>query len=391
MSNSLPLIPLHEVLTPVSRPEAVDAEKTYQLLGARWYADGLYTKEVKFGAEIRADRLYRIETDDFVYNRLFAWKGSFAIVTEDNHGCYVSNEFPCFRVQADRLDSQYLRRYFSRASVWDEALGFSSGGTPTSRNRLKVDKLLAMKIPLPPLSEQRRIVARIEDLAARIEEARGLRRQAVEEAKALLASSSDAAFKAKAGWTEARVSNFCENPQYGYTASATTEQIGPHLLRITDIQNGQVNWDTVPFCQCPNPKKYLLQDGDLLFARTGATTGKSFLIRNCPESVFASYLIRLRVKRLVNVEYLYRYFQTPSYWLQITEQKKGTGQPNVNGKTLANLRVPIAPPDEQRHVVAYLDDLQAKVDSLKQLQAETATELDALLPSVLDKAFRGAP
>jgi len=126
-----------------------------------------------------------------------------------------------------------------------------------------------------------------------------------------------------------------------------------------------------------------------VFARTGATTGKSFLIRDFPSAVFASYLIRLRVQKWVTPEYLYLYFQTPSYWSQISEEKKGTGQPNVNGKKLANIRVPIAPPDEQRRIVTHLDRLEAKLDALKRTQGETAAELDALLPTILDKAFKG--
>ncbi len=200
------------------------------------------------------------------------------------------------------------------------------------------------------LHEQQRIVVRIEELAAKIEEARGLRREAVETLNGLIASSSNAIFKPHPGWTEAYVRDFCDHPQYGYTESATTEPIGPRFLRITDIQNGQVNWNNVPFCRCPNPEQYLLKENDLVFARTGATTGKSFLIRDCPEAIFASYLIRLRVKRLVSAEYLYRYFQTPSYWTQITNEKKGTGQPNVNGAKLANIRVPIPPGSMSRDV-----------------------------------------
>jgi len=128
---------------------------------------------------------------------------------------------------------------------------------------------------------------------------------------------------------------------------------------------------------------------DIVFARTGATTGKSFLIRECPETVFASYLIRLRVQQLVTPDYLYRYFQTPSYWAQITDEKKGTGQPNVNGKKLANIRVPVPPAEEQRRIVEYLDGLAGQVTALTQLQSETAAELDALLPSILDRAFKG--
>jgi len=244
--------------------------------------------------------------------------------------------------------------------------------------------------PLPEfLSEQRRIVTRIEELAAKVEAARALRQQAAQQVEALFASAADAVFRLKSGWTEAKVGDFCEKPQYGYTESATYEPVGPRFLRITDIQNGQVNWDTVPFCDCPEPEKYLLRENDILFARTGATTGKSFLARDCPEAVFASYLIRLRVQRLVVTEYLYWYFQSPSYWSQITEGKEGTGQPNMNGRKLASISVPIPPPDEQRRIIAYLDELQSRVDAVKQHQAATAAALNALLPSILDRAFRG--
>jgi len=290
-------------------------------------------------------------------------------------------------VHTDRAEPKWLRAIFAANYLQDQLDAEAKGTTGYAAVRPK--NLLAATIPLPPLDEQRRIVARIEELAAKIEEARGLRRQAVEEAEAFLKSASDAVFRMRPEWTEERVGDLCNRPQYGYTASATTEPIGPKFLRITDIQDGKVNWDEVPYCDCPEPEPYLLQENDLVFARTGATTGKSFLIRNCPEAVFASYLIRLRVRRLVDVEYLYHYFQSPQYWMQITDERKGTGQPNVNGNKLANILVPVPPLEEQRRIVAYLDDLQASVDALKRLQAETQAELDALLPSVLDKAFKG--
>src|SRR5439155_26362317 len=172
MRNRWAFVRLGEILKPVSRPEPVNPEATYALLGARWYATGLYTKEILSGSQIRAEKLYRVEEGDFVYNRLFAWKGSFAIASKENHGCFVSNEFPCFRIDSERADGRFLSRYFSRSSTWDEALGLSAGGTPTSRNRLKEEKLLAITIPLPPLAEQRRVVARVEEPAAQIHEAR---------------------------------------------------------------------------------------------------------------------------------------------------------------------------------------------------------------------------
>jgi type I restriction enzyme, S subunit len=173
-----PRVPLGEVLDSVSRPELVSPEKSYRVLGAHWYAHGLYIKETLTGAEIQASRVYRVEEGDFVYNRLFAWKGSFAVATKDNHGCYVSNEFPCFRAKEDRISAHYLWWFFSREPAWTEALGLSTGGTPNSRNRLKEEAFLQLTIPLPSLPEQQRLVERIDALAAKIEEAKQLRQEA---------------------------------------------------------------------------------------------------------------------------------------------------------------------------------------------------------------------
>jgi len=236
---------------------------------------------------------------------------------------------------------------------------------------------------------QRRLIEWIEELGAQINEARTLRQKAVREVEALISASSERCFQPKEGWKTMAVGEFCEPPQYGYTETAIGDPIGPRFLRITDIQGGRVDWKQVPFCRCPDPEKYLLKPGDLVFARTGATTGKSFVIQECPEAVFASYLIRLRVHNSVSVDYLYHYFQSPSYWIQIADEKKGTGQPNLNGAKLEKLKVPIAPGPEQRRIVAELDAMQAEVDALKRLQAETTAELDALLPSILDRAFKG--
>src|SRR5207237_2517723 len=107
---------------------------------------------------------------------------------------------------------------------------------------------------------------------------------------------------------------------YGVTASASLEERGPKFLRITDIQNGHVEWESVPWCECDQKEASAaqLKTGDIVFARTGATTGKSFLIRECPPStVFASYLIRVRLGREAEPQYVSHFFQTQDYWSQI--------------------------------------------------------------------------
>lgn len=195
-------------------------------------------------------------------------------------------------------------------------------------------------------------------------------------------------------WQIMQIKDFCEHPQYGYTESATEEQVGPKFVRITDIQAGKIDWEYVPFCKCDDKSKYLLASGDILFARTGGTTGKSYIVKDCPcEAVFASYLIRLRVKHSVLPEYLYHYFQAPSYWRQIENHKNGTGQPNVNGTKLANLKVPVPSEEKQLEIINHLNHvnlrIQTPITKLQNLNAMISKKIDTLLPSILDQAFKG--
>ena len=131
------------------------------------------------------------------------------------------------------------------------------------------------------------------------------------------------------GWRRVAIKDMADSIQYGHTASAVVRKDGPRFLRITDIQDGRVDWDAVPSCDIPKEEipKYRLSSGDLVFARTGATTGKSFLIGDCPEAVFASYLIRVRVSADVDSGYLSAFFQSPDYWRQIEGGKRGIGHP----------------------------------------------------------------
>jgi len=258
--------------------------------------------------------------------------------------------------------------------------------------RLRTPDLISYEIPIPPLAEQKRIVARIEELTRRVEELRGLRREAVAEAEGYIPAAIAAKFAdgQQEGWLTKKVKAICQYPQYGYTDSARHQAVGPKFLRITDIQNGRVHWDTVPYCACPDVDKYRLQTGDIVFARTGATTGKSFLVQDPPKAVFASYLIRLRVGPVILPEFLYWYFQSSLYWEGVFMGIEDGNRPNMNGTKLANLEIPF-PADlaEQRRIVEYLNGLQAKSDDLKRLQAETEAELAAFTPALLAKAFRG--
>ncbi len=193
-------------------------------------------------------------------------------------------------------------------------------------------------------------------------------------------------------WQIVELKSISDSIQYGYTESSSKEKIGPKFLRITDIQDNKVLWDEVPFCKIDNDIKikYLLREGDIVFARTGATVGKSFLIKGIiPEAVFASYLIRVRVNEFLDKNYLSYFFYSLNYWRQITEGQVGIGQPNVNGTKLGQLRIPLPPLSEQFAIVSKIEELLSDLENGKQQLQTAQQQLKVYRQSLLKWAFEG--
>jgi len=187
-------------------------------------------------------------------------------------------------------------------------------------------------------------------------------------------------------WITKPLHQLCEQVDYGHTESASLQPVGPKFLRITDIQNGSVNWDTVPYCRATSTEldRYRLRKGDILFARTGGTTGKSFLIEDCPlDAVFASYLIRVRPSLAIEPRFLARYFDTPSYWNQIKRESRGAGQPGVNASRLKSLIIPLPPLPEQKRIADILD----KADAIRRKWRVVACDTDRLYQSTFYNLF----
>jgi type I restriction enzyme S subunit len=187
-------------------------------------------------------------------------------------------------------------------------------------------------------------------------------------------------------WKTKPLGEFAESVDYGVTASATQQPIGPRFLRITDIQDGAVSWEDVPWCKCDtrSAADAQLKEGDIVFARTGATTGKSFLIRDCPtDAVFASYLIRVRVGDSAEPRFVSHFFQTPIYWAQITKSARGVAQPGVNATTLKALLIPLPPLAEQRRIAEVLD----RAEALRAKRRAALAQLDALTQSLFLDLF----
>jgi len=174
-------------------------------------------------------------------------------------------------------------------------------------------------------------------------------------------------FDAPNGWMWCRLKNISSEILYGVNESA--KQSGSYrLLRITDIQNNYVNWEKVPFADYSESKveQYLLRNNDIVFARTGATVGKSYLIENLNKAaIYASYLIRIRIFDNLNPKYIKYFFRSLTYWKQITDKTFGIGQPNVNGTSLGRVFISIPPISEQKRIVARIEEIFNALDDIQ--------------------------
>jgi type I restriction enzyme, S subunit len=196
--------------------------------------------------------------------------------------------------------------------------------------------------------------------------------------------------KVPSGWTADTLKNRTSNVQYGFTQSATTQPIGPHFLRITDIRDSKVDWQSVPFCAASDAeaKKYRVEDGDIFIARTGASTGESIYIVDPPVAVFASYLIRLQFSSPGIGRIVGEFVRTSAYKNYVSGTISGSAQPNANAQTLAAASM-VFPPEEIASAfyerIRPLDLKKAANSSM----AETLANLrDTLLPRLISGQLR---
>lgn len=290
-----------------------------------------------------------------------------------------------------RLLPTYDPRYVAHWLTSDDAKRQIKQAQVTATiSNLSLGQLGELVVPAHSLPEQRR-VARILDKADAI---RRKRKEAIALTEELLRSTflemfGDPVTNPK-GWAVSRLQELAEVIDYGVTASSTQAPVGPKFLRITDIQENRVEWNSVPYCECDETTgaRAALREGDIVFARTGATTGKSFRIRQCPErAVFASYLIRVRPGTRVNSSFLAEFFQSHAYWNQIRSMAEGAAQPGVNASKLGELLVPVPPMSKQRE----FENVSEQVMAMQGQIEDAIVESDRLFESLVDYAFNGSP
>ena len=200
--------------------------------------------------------------------------------------------------------------------------------------------------------------------------------------------SKEIPFDIPNSWIWTRLSVLTSKIQYGLNYPSKTSGKNKYL-RITDIQNNQVNWECVPYVDITKDEEgFLLNNNDIVFARTGATVGKSFLVINPPiGATFASYLIRIVINDFDIAQYLYSFFQSSFYWNQIIDKAIGSTQPNCNGTKLASLLVPIPPLCEIKKINEKINIILPKIENIIKLKKDTLSLVESLKKAILNSFF----
>ncbi|WPG36741.1 hypothetical protein [Variovorax sp. EBFNA2] len=399
--SSWELVKLGEVLRHVARPLTVKAGVTYREIGIRSHGKGLFHKAPVSGAALGDKRVFYVEPGDFVLNIVFAWEGAIGVASEGERGMIASHRFPCFRAVEGRVDLHYLERFFHTPAGL-ELLGRVSPGGAGRNRTLNRTSFLQQVIPLPPLRDQQRIVGEIESVHSLLDDALARRRRADAEVKALRFAFLNAriGLEPQPNWVpltsvisgfEAGSSPQCE------ARPASADEWG--VLKV-----GAVSFGT--FDERQNKA---LPQGMVVDHRDEVCEGDFLVSRaNTPELVGACCIVgdvrarlllsdktlraKFRSSAPVSPAWLNWILKSPALRSQIERSASGTSptMKNISKARILALLVPAHTEVEQRKLVSEVDELDKETEQLKRLQARTRTELDALLPAILNRAFAGA-
>jgi len=396
MSHKFELTPMKAFLKHRKEFFVIDDTEQYKRVTVRLHAQGVVLRDQVYGSQLRTKKQQVAKTGDLLVAEIDAKVGGVGIVPSELAGAIVSSHYFLYEIDEAVCHPKYLEYYIRSGAVEEQFQEFVRGSTNYAS--IRAHHTLELQIPLPPLDEQRCIVARIEELAALIEEARGLRVKAREEAEALpFEAFQELVDKGMANsWAIRSLSEVCEiNPsRKGQTNHSDDMQVSFVPMPAVDDVTGSIAWPEIrSFSEVKRGYKWFLE-GDVIFARITPCmqNGKSAIAKRLVNGVgFGSTEFHvIRPGEEITAEWIHRIVRQPPFRRDAAASFKGSaGQQRVPRAFLEAYEVPVPTIDEQRRIVAYLDGLQAQVDELTALQDTTQAELEALLPSVLDRAFRG--
>jgi type I restriction enzyme S subunit len=377
MSKKWPRVPLGEVLVLREMDTVVSSAHEYQFAGVYSFGRGVFRGQKRLGSEFSYPKLTRLREGDFVYPKLMAWEGAFGVVPPECAGCYVSPEFPIFEAKPGALMPSFLGYALAASGVWSSIAG-SSIGTNVRRRRLHPREFLKTELPIPPLAEQQRIVAWIEELKEKVKQARQLRGRAVSAGEAMLRS----VLLADEDLAPTPMHNLVRqrDPDVDVRPAEVYEFAGVYSFR-RGVFKGQAKAGT----EFAYPRLTRLRAGDFVYPKLMAWEGALGVVDGLVVSTeFPVFEVN---QERVLPEVLDTYFRTPSVWPELAGASTGTNvrRRRLNPSDFLSYQMPLP----SRRIQERLRFVRSKVNDLRRLQAQTAAELDAHMPAILDRAFRG--
>lgn len=302
-----------------------------------------------------------------------------------------------------RLTDGYVMQYLDVPLFYDEIKKYDNG---TAQPNLAAKNLELFSFPLPPLSEQQRIVERIEELFAKLDEAKERLQEAADSFAVRKVAILHKAFTGELtkqwrlengvsdeSWEEKTIGEICSSLKYG-TSKKSSDDGEVVVLRMGNLQNGEIDWSNLAYTSDEEDiKKYLLKSGDVLFNRTNSPelVGKTSIYRGEMPAIYAGYLIKLDYeKNIVVGDYLNYYLNSSKakeYYMQV--KTDGVSQSNINAKKIGEFEIPLPTLPEQHEIVRLIDDLLARERSAQQATEQALASIDLMKKSILARAFRG--
>jgi type I restriction enzyme S subunit len=379
MSATWSIVPLGEVLTHRKQFMTIDDLQVYRRPRVQLHAQGIALRDEIPGALIKTKEQQLCRTGEFLVAEIDAKVGGFGIVPPELEGAIVSSHYFLFGTNEDRLDRRFLGWFIKTPAFREQVAAQGSTNYAAIRPR----DVLRYEIPLPPLAEQRRIVARIEELAVKIEAARSLRIESENEVHTMLTGAyhkiaAGAPIRPMGEIAPLRRRPVVVEPDKSYPQVAV-RSFGRGTFHRLPLIGSEVTWE----------KPFLVRAGDILVSNIKAWEG-ALAVASCEDDGCVGshrYLTCVPVQGVATARFVCFRLLTPAGLHDVGEASPGSADRNRTLSARALMQIPIPVPDYSSQL--WFDELQSRVDSLKRLQAETAAELDALLPSILDRAFKG--
>ena len=372
----------------------IDDTVSYKRPRVQLHAQGVVLRDELPGALIKTKTQQVCRSGELLVAEIDAKVGGFGIVPESLDGSIVSSHYFLFAIDDSKLDRRFLD-YFVRTPTFRDQVEAQGS---TNYAAIRPAHVLGYDIPLPPLPEQQRIVARIEQLAVNIDEARTLRRQSAAEAGALAASHAHRVFAGERGsaWSQRPLGDIAEI-RSGVTLGRqlTGATVTLPYLRVANVQDGYLDLAEIKRVEVLESEtdKWTLASGDLLLTEGGDwdKLGRTAIWRdNIPHCIHQNHIFRVRLRDGLVPEFVAALIGSPvgKVYFQAAS-KQTTNLASINQRQLKAFPVPLAPVSQQHRIVEEINALKKEGKRLSDHQMQSAAELDALMPAILDRAFKG--